>query len=51
MIFVSGSSNDSLQCARYPAILGMAKRTVKYSGGNPNALETTTQEKGAKLIS
>ena len=38
IIFVSGSSRDSLQCAKYPAIRGIANKTVKNSVGNPIAL-------------
>ena len=39
-ILASGSVRDSRQCARYPAALGTAKRTVKNSGGKPSALYT-----------
>jgi hypothetical protein len=38
IIFVSGSSRDSLQCAKYPAIRGIANKTGKNSVGNPIAL-------------
>ena len=38
MIFVSGSSSDSLQCAKYPAMRGIANKTGKNSVGNPIAL-------------
>lgn len=38
MILVSGSSNDSFQCDKYPAMRGIANKTVKNSGGNPIAL-------------
>lgn len=38
MIFVSGSSRDSRQCAKYPAMRGIANKTVKNSGGKPIAL-------------
>lgn len=36
---MSGSSRDSFQCARYPAMRGMAKSTGKNSVGKPRALQ------------
>ena len=38
IIFVSGSSRDSRQWDKYPAILGMANKTGKNSVGKPIAL-------------